>query len=181
MVALLLLLISTATGIDRTVDPSLTAIAERRVVEIQTDYSHNGKPSYTAEVLVWNSGYTDPVAEALIQWQASPDHWAILTNRAYTRIGCATAALVEKTYFACELTPGVPGATAAPAPVVPGTPPTVLPDAAERKPMSIDLILLIAAAVCFGLATFGFAARINLVALGLLLWVLTSLLGATVK
>lgn len=179
MVALLLLLISTATGIDRDVDPSLTTIAERRVVEVQTDWSHNGKPSDVAEVLAWNSGYSDPAAEAVSQWRASPDHWAILTNRTYTRIGCASAVLIEKTYFVCELAWPKPGAT--PAGIVPGTPSTILPDAAERKPMSVDIILLIAAAICFGLATFGFAARINLVALGLLLWVLTSLLGATVK
>ena len=42
--------------------------------------------------------------------------------------------------------------------------------------MNIDLILLIGAAICFGLATFGVAARINLVALGLLLWVLASII-----
>lgn len=40
------------------------------------------------------------------------------------------------------------------------------------------LVLLIAAAVCFGLAAFGVAARVNLVALGLLLWVLTAVFSA---
>ena len=40
----------------------------------------------------------------------------------------------------------------------------------------IDTILLIGAAICFGLATFGVNARISLVALGLLLWVLTLLI-----
>jgi len=43
--------------------------------------------------------------------------------------------------------------------------------------MSIDLILLIAAAICFGLAAAGVAlGSVNLVALGLLLWVLTAIL-----
>ena len=42
--------------------------------------------------------------------------------------------------------------------------------------MSLHLLLFIAAAVCFALATFGVAARINLVALGLLLWVLTNII-----
>lgn len=42
--------------------------------------------------------------------------------------------------------------------------------------MTLDLILLIAAAICFALATFGVAARINLVALGLLLFTLTLIL-----
>jgi hypothetical protein len=41
----------------------------------------------------------------------------------------------------------------------------------------LDLILLVAAAVCFGLAAFGVSvSRINLVALGLFAWVLSVLL-----
>lgn len=43
--------------------------------------------------------------------------------------------------------------------------------------MDIDLVLVIIAAVCFGLAAFGVAVgRVNLMALGLLAWVLTELL-----
>ena len=41
--------------------------------------------------------------------------------------------------------------------------------------MNADLLLLVAAAVCFALATFGVAARVNLTALGLLFWVLTQI------
>lgn len=40
------------------------------------------------------------------------------------------------------------------------------------------LVLLIAAAVCFGLAAAAVATRINLVALGLLLWVLSVIIPA---
>lgn len=40
----------------------------------------------------------------------------------------------------------------------------------------IDTILIIGAAVAFGAATFGLTTRINLIALGLLLWVLTLLI-----
>jgi hypothetical protein len=40
------------------------------------------------------------------------------------------------------------------------------------------LLLLIAAAVCFGLAAAAVATRINLVALGLLFWVLTVIVPA---
>jgi len=40
------------------------------------------------------------------------------------------------------------------------------------------LLLLIAAAICFGLAAFGVGGHINLTALGLLFWVLTALLPA---
>jgi hypothetical protein len=42
----------------------------------------------------------------------------------------------------------------------------------------LDRILLIAAAVSFGLATVGIPSTVNMVALGLLLWVLTLLIHA---
>lgn len=41
--------------------------------------------------------------------------------------------------------------------------------------MSIDLILYIAAAICFGLAAFGVGGKVNLIALGLFAWVLTNI------
>jgi hypothetical protein len=41
----------------------------------------------------------------------------------------------------------------------------------------IVLVLLVAAALCFLFATFGVVSRINLIALGLLFWVLTVLIG----
>ncbi len=40
------------------------------------------------------------------------------------------------------------------------------------------LLLLLAAAVCFGLAAANVATRVNLVALGLLFWVITVLVPA---
>lgn len=42
----------------------------------------------------------------------------------------------------------------------------------------VDVLLLLAAVVSFGLATFGVAARVNLVALGLLLAFLVPLIHA---
>lgn len=43
--------------------------------------------------------------------------------------------------------------------------------------MTIDLILYIVAAVCFGLAAFGVVAgKVNLIALGLFAWVLTAII-----
>lgn len=42
--------------------------------------------------------------------------------------------------------------------------------------MSLDTILLIAAAVCFGLAALNVNSPLNLIGLGLLLWVLTAIL-----
>jgi len=43
---------------------------------------------------------------------------------------------------------------------------------------TIDLILLIVAAVCFGLAAAGVPSRVSWVPLGLLAWVLTLLIPA---
>lgn len=40
----------------------------------------------------------------------------------------------------------------------------------------VDLILLIAAAICFGLAALNVKSPVQLMPLGLLLWVLTALL-----
>lgn len=42
----------------------------------------------------------------------------------------------------------------------------------------IVLVLQIAAAVCFGIAAANVATRVNLVALGLLLWVITAIAPA---
>ena len=42
--------------------------------------------------------------------------------------------------------------------------------------ISIDMVLLLAAAVCFGLAALNVRSPIQLIPLGLLLWVLTALL-----
>jgi hypothetical protein len=42
----------------------------------------------------------------------------------------------------------------------------------------ITVVLLIAGAVCFGLAAANFATKVNLTALGLLFWILTALIPA---
>ena len=42
----------------------------------------------------------------------------------------------------------------------------------------ITLVLLLAGAVCFGLAAANVATRVNLVALGLLFWIITALIPA---
>ena len=42
----------------------------------------------------------------------------------------------------------------------------------------IVVLLLLAGAVCFGLAAFGFATRVNLLAAGLLFWILVPLISA---
>lgn len=40
----------------------------------------------------------------------------------------------------------------------------------------LDTILIVVALICFGLAAFGVTSRVNLVAAGLFLWLLTSLI-----
>jgi|SRR5688500_2933818 len=101
LVAILLSLILSVTGINRTVDPVLVADAQRRVVEIQTDWRHNGTTPY--EVLHFNQYASDPVATAIQAWQNSPDHWRVLTYRGFTRIGCAIDVDETMTYwFACS-------------------------------------------------------------------------------
>jgi hypothetical protein len=42
--------------------------------------------------------------------------------------------------------------------------------------LTVDLVLYIIAAVCFAVAGFGGGGRFNMVALGLLAWVLTAIL-----
>lgn len=141
MIEFLLALIMLWTGIAHTVDPNLTAIAQRRAIEVSTDatFSHDGMDPCCYEILAWNSGTADPVTTAMEQWRGSPSHWAILTNPTLTVIGCGYAKGQEnRDVFACVLTQGqarapaptpvttpAPVATTAPAPHPPPTTPTV--------------------------------------------------------
>jgi hypothetical protein len=131
-VALLLALLVSLTGIDRTVDPGLTAIAERRVGEITAEFSHNGADPCCVEVLAWNSGFADPVTHLVEQWQGSPQHWAILTDPGYTAIGCAIAFVENRAYAACVLNGTGVAVPTAPAPAP--TPAPALPDTAMAAP-----------------------------------------------
>lgn len=105
MIEVVLALILSLTGIERTVDPGLTEIAERRVVEIQTDYRHTG---CCVEVLVQCSLdiCPDPATYAAYAWRDSPDHWHLLTDPAYTQIGCAHSIGANGFhFFACVMGP----------------------------------------------------------------------------
>lgn len=90
MIELLLSLIVAFTGIDRTVDPGLTSIAQARAAATDTDatFNHSGSHPGTAEVLSWNLNQPDPARRAAEQWRNSPGHWAILTDPSFTHIGC---------------------------------------------------------------------------------------------
>jgi hypothetical protein len=90
----------------------------------------------TAEVLVWNRGEANPVANAVWRWMGSPTHNAILSDRQYGRIGCAERSVGGTHWFACVLAAGPLPAqpVAAPLPVV------VLPDTAMAlvRPSAAD-------------------------------------------
>jgi hypothetical protein len=101
-------------------------LAQRRAIEVSSDFSHAGWVAGTAEVLAWNSGSPDPAATTLAQWQGSPDHWAILTDPQYTLIGCGAHQVAERLYVACVLAAG-------PAPT-PNPPVIALPNTALEAP-----------------------------------------------
>ena len=123
MAALLLALLVAATGISRPVDADLTAIAEQRVIEIQAPdgFDHDLARSDTAEVLAWNRGMDDPLAGFVDGWRNSPTHWAILSDPAWSHIGCAVAIGGDDRYYAaCVLS----SAARPPAPPAPSAPPS---------------------------------------------------------
>ena len=86
-------------------DADLTLIAQRRVVDLQTDFSHTGWDPATAEVIAWNSAL-DPVEALARQWQDSPPHWAILSDPAFTEWGCAIARRDWQVFGICVLAGG---------------------------------------------------------------------------
>ena len=90
LVALLLSLILSFTGISRVVDPVLVQDANRRVAEIQTNFSHDGM--VYNEVLAWRTE-TGPgaIQNIMLQFWNSLPHRATLTDPSFTRIGCAVA------------------------------------------------------------------------------------------
>lgn len=105
-----------AVTINHAPDDRLHDIAHQRAVEIVTDFSHAAMRPGTAEVLAWNSGYPDPAAHIVQQWLTSPVHLAILTNPAYTLMGCATHTVGVAFYAACVLSDGPTVPTVSPTP-----------------------------------------------------------------
>ena len=123
MIALLLSLIVAATGIPRTVDADLTALAQQRAIEITTVYSHrylqelnNGKWLLWGEILGFNGGFDDPAAAIVDGWMTSPEHRAILTDPRFDSIGCGATQVLTRWYFACILADAPGTATAEPPP-----------------------------------------------------------------
>ena len=91
--------INEASGINRAVSTELEAIAAERVVEIQTDWSHD--QMQTAEILAFTD-HADPIARAVELWVQSSDHWLVMTDRQWNTIGCAsTTDEAGVTWLAC--------------------------------------------------------------------------------
>jgi hypothetical protein len=107
----------------RTVDPGLHDIAHARVAELAAagELTHDGMRPGTAEVLAWNEGSANPVAEAVSQWIGSTFHRGILSDGSYGRIGCAELVAGGVHWFACVLAAGPLPAQAAPGGALPDT------------------------------------------------------------
>src|SRR5687768_2196663 len=144
MVEALLALLLALTGIPRVVDADLTAIAQRRAVEISCEacFSHAGwvyGRDGEAEIIAWNIS-PDPVSTLAAQWQGSPPHWAILTDPKFDRWGCGIHQVGNATWGACIF-----GTGSAPAPISPPIsqsqevansepPPILLPNTSTEHP-----------------------------------------------
>lgn len=145
MVELILSLILALTGIERTVDPAMTAEAERRAAMLPANFSHDGLTTW--EVLAWNEGAADPARSAVEGWRESPSHWDILTRRDLTRIGCAALESGGRWYFVCALAQGTdapPPPPSLPTPDAerPTTPPVlVLPNTSLSAPVASALMM----------------------------------------
>jgi hypothetical protein len=92
----------------RHVDATLHDIAHARVAELAAAgrLSHDGMRPGTAEVVAYNSGVANPVANAVGQWIGSDLHRAILSDGSYGRIGCAETVAGGTHWFACVLAAG---------------------------------------------------------------------------
>jgi hypothetical protein len=92
----------------RHVDAGLHEIAHARVAEIAAAgrLTHDGMRPGTAEVLAFNAGVADPLANAVGQWIDSDFHRGILSDGSYGRIGCAELVADGTHWFACVLATG---------------------------------------------------------------------------
>lgn len=116
----------------RTEDPALHELAHVRAVEISTDFSHAGM--VTAEVLAWNQGFADPVAQAVSQWQGSPTHDSLLRDPTFNLIGCGSFTTDDGRYFAACLL----GSDSPPPQVVVPAPPAEVPTVIELPNTALE-------------------------------------------
>jgi len=142
MLEALLLLIAQITGITRTVDPQLNALAQQRSVEIISNFSHDGKPEGTAEVITW---FLDDPADIPLRiaqnWMNSAPHRSILTNPVYNRIGCGITHHNGAHYAVCLFVAGR------------GIPNTAMPDTAMTQPLDWSLWTALGLLVAVGISS----------------------------
>lgn len=111
MIALLLALIATTTGIPRNVDPGLMNAAQVRAESVvcadaSTFYQHTGHPAGAYEILTCSSDVNQTQEQALAAWMASTPHRDVLQNGNLRFIGCGTAITAGYRMWACELSRG---------------------------------------------------------------------------
>ena len=90
-----------AAFLPRTEDPALHELAHQRALEASVNFSHTG--ATTAEVLAYNSGFSDPIATVISQWIGSPAHAALLSDPSFTSIGCGAVTTPDGRYVAACL------------------------------------------------------------------------------
>jgi hypothetical protein len=93
----------------RTVDADLHAMAHERVAEISACGScmnHDGMRPGTAEVIGYNAGFSNAIAQVVDDWASSATHDGILSDRSYGRIGCAERSAGGDHWFVCVLASG---------------------------------------------------------------------------
>ena len=138
MLSILLALLVAATGIPRTADAELTALAELRASETTVNWAHrplteldNGEWAAWAEVIAYRGGDTTPLPEIVAGWLASPEHAAILRDASLSHIGCGFATVGVRVYVVCLLARPADSVTPDPPDSPQATPPpavTVLPN-----------------------------------------------------
>lgn len=144
--------IAQVTGITRNTSDRLDAVAQWRLNDIQSDFSHNGQLT-PGEVLIWHEQITtDPITWAVNGWLNSPPHRAALFNSELRDIGCAYTTFPTNygtgAYAVCVLDWGTQTAyvpapvTSAPAPAAPAPKVMALPDTASDGINWFQTILL---------------------------------------
>lgn len=116
MGALLIAAILAVTGIPRTTNADLSALAELRVAEVAAagtlshrylDELDNGAWDGWGEVLALSEGDNDPTSEILVglvdAWMGSPTHRAVLVDPDFESIGCAAVWSGIRLYAVCVL------------------------------------------------------------------------------
>lgn len=145
LLPILAVLIALATGIDRTWDGNLAALAQQRSIEVSVTWGHREMPELAGynwgEVIASNNA-TDPYAQAVAQWQGSPPHWAILMTPEYRFVACAET-VTNIHYIICLFTDRGYVSSG-----------TIIPDTALEEPMNATLTRFVEAFVAIFVVAF---------------------------